>query len=169
MRTQKDDEFVDYLLGIYPGPVAMLTACFDESAQENGKNQVFCVSGVLFDPKSLKAFDREWKGELRRAGIRHYHAVDCAHGKRELKDKSNDFRMALHKRMCKIMEKRIVCSMTVFSLRWDYPFEKKDWGFSEYTACAFMCLYELIDVARNIGFHDELSIFIEDGHETWLS
>ena len=158
-----DDEYcevVDIILDLSNGPFVMLAACLDES--KNGS--IFCVSGILLGRKGLKALDREWKRELKLAGVRYFHAVDCAHGREEFEGKSNELRMNMHRRMCEIMSKHVLGSVTVASMPWRFPFKKHDWGFSEYTVCAFLCMNEMFALARRLDRGDEIAFNIEDGH-----
>lgn len=157
-----DREFIGTILDIFEGPFAMLTACLDES--QNGP--IFCVSGVLLGRKGLRALHREWSRELRLANLSYYHAVDCAHGLEEFEGMDKDRRMSLHKRMSQLIAKHALGSTTVVKLPWHFSFKKSDWGYSEYTACAFLCMNEMFDLADRFGLPRKISFFIEDGHPT---
>jgi hypothetical protein len=162
---EDEEEPLGILLDVFHGLFAMLTACVDESGNTD-RASIFCVAGVLYDRKSIRHASRVWKQELDRAGIRYFHAVECAHFRGEFEEKPPAFRNTVHQRLIAVLNKYACGTTTVCAIpTQEFTFKSADWrGYSLYTVCAYLCMQTTIALADRLGHKQEISFFIESGH-----
>jgi hypothetical protein len=140
--------------------VAMMRAYLDESGT-HGDSLIQCVTGVLYDHRSLTLLNRAWAKELKVAGVERFRVTDF---RKTPEEEERDDR--LYRKLIPIIVKHAQGSVTVLSVSGEKdPFRRWDWGFSPYTACSYACMEKLRQIAvRNLG-HKELDFVIEDGHK----
>ena len=138
----------------------MLTACLDEST--NGP--IFCVSGLLFDRRTVSTLNREWKKALQHFGVPHFHAVDCAHLRGAFQGRSRQSCDELYKQLIQILSNNARAAITVAVVPFWYPFRKDRWGYTEYTVCSYLCLQMMLAAADLLEHKQELRAFVEAGH-----
>src|SRR5260370_12039592 len=109
------------LLDVLAGPYAMLFAFLDESGTHETA-PAMCVAGVLYDRKAMKLLDSVWRKELAAAGVRYFHAVDCAHRKGEFKGTSPESADVLYRKLIAALSKFAFGTVTLFSIPRDFEF-----------------------------------------------
>jgi hypothetical protein len=155
--------FLDGLLDILPGPYAMLFAFIDETGTHQ-RSPGLCVAGVLYDRKGLRRLDQAWRRELGAAGIRCFHAVDCAHLRGEFEGKDRAFADGVYRKLIETFKKHTCGSVTVCSItRGEFDVFRGELGYSPYTICSYACMSLLVSLARRLE-HESVSFFIESGH-----
>lgn len=144
----------------------MMQAYFDESGTHHG-SPVVCVAGYLFSEQQALHIDREWAEALRDFGISHFHAVDCAHGKKEFslltKQRSTDLLV----RLIGIIKRRAEFGVAVTVSETD--FGQLDapgvWGAGgPYVICAAQVLSAVVAWADKFQYRGKISYFFERGH-----
>lgn len=141
----------------------MLLAYIDESGTDE-KSPAMYVLGVLYKRKAQKKLNREWKKELKRFGISHFHTVDCAHAKKEFKGKRREFCDEAYQSFIKIVKKYItaaVCVATIPESQFN-ALRRGRFEYGQYTTCVFICIQLLLTHARKLGNH-KVDFFLESG------
>jgi Protein of unknown function (DUF3800) len=161
--TPIDLEYIDVFLGSFAEPWAVLLAYIDESGTDE-KSPAMYVVGALYKRKAQKKLNREWKKELKRFGISHFHTVDCAHGAKQFKGKSKELRDEAYQSFIKIVKKHIAaaaCVATIPESQFN-ALRRGSFEYSQYTTCTFICIQLLLTHARKLGHH-KVDFFLESG------
>jgi hypothetical protein len=160
------EEFLECLLDLFPEPYAMLSAFQDESCTHDGAISMG-VTSVLYERGSLTKLNKEWTNELKRAGIRQFHKADSAGLHGEFEGKTHDFADQLYRKLVAIIAKRALGSVTAcdFPVKGFDVLRSKNWGYSPYTICSCLCMIQVTRLAATRLGHDQVTFFIEDGHE----
>ena len=154
-----------HLLTFFPEPYAMLFAYQDESCIHNDA-VAMGVAGVLFSKKSLEAFDRRWRRELKKAGIRYFHKADSAGRRGEFKGASEEFTDQLYRKLVPIVVECVLGSITVCSIpRGEFDaMRAMQWRYSPYTIASLQCVFSILELAKLLG-RNQVSFVAESGHE----
>lgn len=83
----------------------MLTTYFDESGTHRD-SAAFVVAGLIAPQDQWARLSKEWKRELSKYGLAHFHAVDCVHGRKLFQGMSKEERDKLLERLARITAHR---------------------------------------------------------------
>jgi hypothetical protein len=156
---------LDHLLHFLPGHYVMLSAYLDESGT-HGNSPAMCVAGLLYTEEAVRQLDQEWKSELEQAGIRYFHAVEEAHLTGAFKGRQRSSIGQLYQRLVGIIKKHALGGMGVYTIpekQFD-KFRQGRWEYSQYTTCAYICMWMLMEIAKRHG-HERVSFIVESGHK----
>jgi hypothetical protein len=156
-----DLDYIDFLLECFQEPWAVLLGFIDESGTDE-RSPFMYVVGVLFERKSQKKLNREWKKALEEFDISHFHAVDCQNRRGEFKGKSEEFCRQAFKSFVEIATSYVLAAARVRTVPESEfnAIRKERWDFTQYTTAACMCIQLLLSHARDMGHHD-LNVFLE--------
>lgn len=79
----------------------MLTTYFDESGTHRD-SAAFVVAGLIAPQDQWARLSKEWRRELLKHGLAHFHAVDCVHGRKLFKGMPKEERDELLDRLAQI-------------------------------------------------------------------
>jgi hypothetical protein len=141
---------------------AMMYAYLDESGTHSSA-PVMCVAGVMYTESALIRLDRAWKGELNRAGITHFHTTDYSSLQGEFRGMDKTHADQLYRNLLALVTKHFAGTAAVYIYANDKQslFPRRQRGFGPYSACTYVCMEKLKQLAEREFGKKQISFSIE--------
>jgi hypothetical protein len=154
--------------------MAMFTVYFDESY---GTANAYSVAGYVSTIEQWGEFEREWKELLKDFNIEYMHKRELEHLRGQFsyakdwpKEKQRELRVAVNKRACGIILRRVNAGFAASVYKTDWQeFDKGRWAFalgeSFYAAGAFQCLKLVSSWIHRFNRNEPIYYVFEKGAE----
>lgn len=149
--------------------MAMLTLYLDESYSHPPAPLVYTVAGYIATVDEWRKFQKEWRGELDRAGIDFFHMAKYEARKKEYEDWSNEKRVEVLRRLHRTIHRRVLTGFAASVVVADYNEVinhniRRGYG-EPHEFAVISCMKYIRTWGNQKGHHEPIAYVLESGSD----